>query len=185
VHTKCTPRHPCSPPGPHTRSSRTSQKCVSEMCSPILSAAPPEQACALHLKGAHTRAGKQPHAKHLTAPRVQVCQKSATARKHCFPKGPGRKAHWLKKTCPTMSCRCVKRDLAQCQKKPISVSKETYYSVKRELLQCQKRPVTVSKEMSCRCVPQCVSLNILGLRSVSSFFSQRHVHMCLYVFICF
>jgi len=35
----------------------------------------------------------------------QVCQKSATARKHCFPKGPGRKAHWLKKTCPTMSCR--------------------------------------------------------------------------------
>jgi len=30
----------------------------------------------------------------------------------------------------------VKRDL----------SKETYYSVKRDLLQCQKRPTTVSKE---------------------------------------
>jgi len=26
------------------------------------------------------------------------------------------------------------------------VSKETYYSVKRDLLQCQKRPITVSKE---------------------------------------
>ena len=26
------------------------------------------------------------------------------------------------------------------------VSKETYYSVKRDLLQCQKRPTTVSKE---------------------------------------
>jgi len=40
----------------------------------------------------------------------------------------------------------VKRDLLQCQKKPITVSKETYYSVKRDLLQCQKRPITVSKE---------------------------------------
>jgi len=28
----------------------------------------------------------------------------------------------------------------------ITVSKETYYSVKRDLLQCQKRPITVSKE---------------------------------------
>ena len=27
-----------------------------------------------------------------------------------------------------------------------TVSKETYYSVKRDLLQCQKRPTTVSKE---------------------------------------
>jgi hypothetical protein len=26
------------------------------------------------------------------------------------------------------------------------VSKETYYSVKKDLLQCQKRPTTVSKE---------------------------------------
>jgi len=34
----------------------------------------------------------------------------------------------------------------QCQKRPITVSKETYYSVKRDLLQCQKRPFTVSKE---------------------------------------
>ncbi len=47
----------------------------------------------------------------------------------------------------------VKRDLLQCQKRPIAVSKETYYSaketyysVKRDLLQCQKRPTTVSKE---------------------------------------
>ena len=29
----------------------------------------------------------------------------------------------------------VKRDLLQCQKRPITVSKETYYSVKRDLLQ--------------------------------------------------
>jgi hypothetical protein len=36
----------------------------------------------------------------------------------------------------------VKRDLLQCQKRPITVSKETYYSVKRDLLQCQKRPIT-------------------------------------------
>jgi hypothetical protein len=40
----------------------------------------------------------------------------------------------------------VKRDLLQCQKRPTTVSKETYYSVKRDLLQCQKRPTTVSKE---------------------------------------
>jgi hypothetical protein len=40
----------------------------------------------------------------------------------------------------------VKRDLLQCQKRPTTVSKETYYSVKRDLLQCQKRPITVSKE---------------------------------------
>ena len=51
----------------------------------------------------------------------------------------------------------------------------------RDLLQCQKTCLT----MSCRCVPQCVSLNILGPRSVSSFVSQRHIHMRLYVFICF
>jgi hypothetical protein len=40
----------------------------------------------------------------------------------------------------------VKRDLLQCQKRPTTVSKETCYSVKRDLLQCQKRPTTVSKE---------------------------------------
>jgi hypothetical protein len=54
----------------------------------------------------------------------------------------------------------VKRDLLQCQKRPTTVSKETYYrsvvidgvdslhhySVKRDLLQGQKRPTTVSKE---------------------------------------
>ena len=40
----------------------------------------------------------------------------------------------------------VKKDLLQCQKRPITVSKETYYSVKRDLLQCQNRPITVSKE---------------------------------------
>jgi len=36
--------------------------------------------------------------------------------------------------------------LCECQKRPTTVSKETYYSVKRDLLQCQKRPTTVSKE---------------------------------------
>jgi hypothetical protein len=35
-----------------------------------------------------------------------------------------------------------KRNLLQCEKRPITVSKETYYSVKRDLLQCQKRPIT-------------------------------------------
>jgi hypothetical protein len=34
----------------------------------------------------------------------------------------------------------------ECQKRPITVSKEAYYSVKFELLQCQKRPITVPKE---------------------------------------
>jgi hypothetical protein len=40
----------------------------------------------------------------------------------------------------------VKRDLLQCQKRPNTVSKETYCSVKRDLIQCQKRSNTVSKE---------------------------------------
>jgi hypothetical protein len=38
---------------------------------------------------------------------------------------------------------CRERKLAEvwkCQKRPATVSKETYYSVKRDLLQCQKRP---------------------------------------------
>jgi hypothetical protein len=42
----------------------------------------------------------------------------------------------------------IKQDglpVRQCQKRPTTVSKETYYSVKRDLLQCQKRPTTVSK----------------------------------------
>ncbi len=33
-------------------------------------------------------------------------------------------------------------EFSMCQKRPITVSKETYYSVKRDLLQCQKRPIT-------------------------------------------
>ena len=32
------------------------------------------------------------------------------------------------------------------QKRPTTVSKETYYSVKRDLLQCQKRPATVGAD---------------------------------------
>jgi len=43
----------------------------------------------------------------------------------------------------------LKRDLLQCQKRPTTVSKETYYSVKRDLPQCQKRPTTVSKKACC------------------------------------
>ena len=39
------------------------------------------------------------------------------------------------------------RDLLQCQKRPTTVSKETYYSVKRDLLQCQKRPTTWTSTM--------------------------------------
>ena len=35
--------------------------------------------------------------------------------------------------------------LYDCLKRPITMSKETYYNVKRDLLQCQKRPVTGSK----------------------------------------
>ena len=42
------------------------------------------------------------------------------------------------------------------KKRPIKVSKETYYSVNRDLLQCQQ----TCPAMSCRCVPQCVSLNL-------------------------
>jgi len=39
----------------------------------------------------------------------QQCEKSSSPRKNCFPKGPGRKSHWLKKTCPTMSCKQAKQ----------------------------------------------------------------------------
>ena len=31
----------------------------------------------------------------------------------------------------------------QCQKRPITVSKEAYYSVERDLLHCPKRPISV------------------------------------------
>ena len=40
--------------------------------------------------------------------------------------------------------------LDMCQKRPTTVSKETYYGVKRDLLQCQKRPTTVSKVIGLR-----------------------------------
>jgi hypothetical protein len=36
----------------------------------------------------------------------------------------------------------VSKETYQCQKRPISVSKETYISVKRDLYQCQKRPIS-------------------------------------------
>jgi len=39
----------------------------------------------------------------------QVCEKPASPKRNCFPKGPGRKSHWLKKTCPTMSCSQAKQ----------------------------------------------------------------------------
>ena len=35
----------------------------------------------------------------------QVCERPARQRRNCFPRGPGRSSQWLKKTCPTMSCR--------------------------------------------------------------------------------
>jgi hypothetical protein len=39
-----------------------------------------------------------------------------------------------------------KRDLLQCQKRPITVSKETYYSVKRDLLLMkQEKPDAVGE----------------------------------------
>ena len=40
--------------------------------------------------------------------------------------------------CCDASCSCV--DLYQCQKRPTTASKETYYSVKRDLVYRQKRP---------------------------------------------
>ena len=52
---------------------------------------------------------------------------------------------WLQRA-SSVALYSVKRDLLQCQKRPTTVSKETYYSVKRDPLQCQKRPTTVSKE---------------------------------------
>ena len=49
--------------------------------------------------------------------------------------------------------------LIECQKRPTTVLKETYYSVKRDLLQCQKRPTTVSKEE--RAFYEELSLNLI------------------------
>ena len=40
---------------------------------------------------------------------------------------------WLQATCGQEATVGVKRDLLQCQKRLITVSKETYYSVKRDL----------------------------------------------------
>jgi hypothetical protein len=51
-------------------------------------------------------------------------------------------------TSSPVSLVCVKRDLPQCQKRPItcdSFGVGTRF-LKRDLLQCQKRPTTVSKE---------------------------------------
>ena len=99
-----------SPKPAHSHLSHLSEMCLRNVHT-NLSAAPPEQACALQLKRrAHARTRTHTHAharwqasshkaSHRSARIVQVCQKSATARKHCFPKGPGRKAYWLKKTC--------------------------------------------------------------------------------------
>ncbi len=33
----------------------------------------------------------------------QVCSKALSAKAGCFPKGPGRKSHWLKKTYAALS----------------------------------------------------------------------------------
>jgi hypothetical protein len=45
------------------------------------------------------------------------------------------------------SMNCLIEGKKLCQKRPITVSKETYYSVKRDLLQCQKRPITQVNEL--------------------------------------
>ncbi len=65
-----------------------------------------------------------------------------------------------------------KRDLLQCQKRPITVSKETYYRVKRDLLQCQKRPITVSKECSFLALALSLSLSL----SLSAYKKRAHMH---------
>ena len=63
--------------------------------------------------------------------------------------------------------------LLQCQKRPTTLSKETYYSVKRDLLQCQKRPTTASKETyySVCCYHACPT----QARSFVQFQHQRYV----------
>jgi len=48
--------------------------------------------------------------------------------------------------CPWERLRHVSKAIACSRSLYSIVSKETYYSVKRDLLQCQKRPTTVSKE---------------------------------------
>jgi hypothetical protein len=50
-------------------------------------------------------------------------------------------------SCSPIIMRAPLSSLLQCQKRPIIVSKETYYSVKRDILQCQKRPITVKRDL--------------------------------------
>ena len=63
-------------------------------------------------------------------------------------KGPEWSAEYAQQVAESIGCGAPppippsKRDLLQCQKRPTTVSKETYYSVKRDPLQCQKRPTT-------------------------------------------
>jgi len=74
----------------------------------------------------------------------------------------------------------------------LTVSKETYYSVKRDLLQCQKRPITVSKEtwgswsltIRTRCTRPNISLSLflslfLSRLSLSPPPSRRHTKLCV------
>jgi hypothetical protein len=102
-----------------------------------------------------------------------------------LPQGPGTQGTLAQKDLPH-------HVLQVCQKRPITVSKETHYSVKRDLLQCQKRPITVSKETLLQCQKRCpagVSLNVC--HSISSVFAlflpsspngmSTCVYMCLYV----
>jgi hypothetical protein len=64
------------------------------------------------------------------------------------------------------------RDLAQCQKRPSTVSKETYYSVQRDLLQvyackhlCEAIHVEVwgcfGERAPCVCVCVCVCVRVV------------------------
>ncbi len=46
-----------------------------------------------------------------------------------------------------MDLHSVKRDLLQCQKRPTTVSKETYYSVKRDLLHCTHTNYGLAQEV--------------------------------------
>jgi hypothetical protein len=102
----------------------------------------------------------------------------------------------------------VKRDLLQCQKRPvtgsksfvlydclkrpITMSKETYYNVKRDLLQCQKRPIT----WACRYIlwtrksTTCCSLikkraprlppPVSSLRAGAANYILTHIHKFIY-----
>jgi len=48
-----------------------------------------------------------------------------------------------------------------CQKRPITVSKETYYSVKRDLLQSQKRLIGAARLASDEVLRTCVKRDVL------------------------